>query len=111
MSIGDHYHTHTHQKNHDLHELLHKKKYVRALDRCVLVIGICGPVFTWPQIYQIWSTQEAEGLSLFTWSAWLIFTVFWIIYGLAHQEKPIIVANSLGAINIVLVIIGIILYA
>jgi len=50
---------------------------------------------TLPQVWQAWSTHDVKGLSLLTWSAWLFFSIFWLLYGLAHEEKPIIVNNIL----------------
>jgi uncharacterized protein with PQ loop repeat len=87
--------THSHIKNKKKHDRLHSKLYVRNLDRCVLVCSVVSPVMTLPQVWQAWSTHNVGGLSLITWSAWLFFSVFWLFYGLAHEERPIIINNIL----------------
>lgn len=110
MSLESHYHAHNHIKKQERHDILHQKKYVRALDRMVLIIGILGPLFTLPQVWQIWATKDAQGLNIVTWFSWIIFTIFWLIYGLAHREKPIIVNNILWILIHTTAIAGIILY-
>jgi len=111
MSLENHHHSHEHIKNQLNHDILHQKKYVRALDRMVLIIGIMGPLFTLPQVWQIWTTKDAQGLNIFTWISWMVFTLFWLVYGLAHREKPIIANNILWIFIHTSVIIGIILYS
>jgi uncharacterized protein with PQ loop repeat len=110
MSLGEHHQIHEHYKDQAKHDFLHTKKYVRVLDRMVLFISILGPLFTIPQAWQIWATRDAQGLNLITWLAWFVFTIFWLTYGIAHKEKPLIVNNIIWIFIHLTVITGIILY-
>lgn len=59
------------------------------LDRIVLIVSVLGPVLTLPQIYKIYSLQDAEGLSLISWGSFLAFNFPIFAYGLVHHEKMI----------------------
>jgi uncharacterized protein with PQ loop repeat len=110
MTLELHHHSHEHIKNQEKFDLLHDKKYIRLLDRLVLLISILSPVFTLEQVYLIYTTKNVAGLAIFTWCAWFLFSIFWLLYGLAHKEKPIIINNIIWIVIHILVITGIIIY-
>lgn len=96
------------QESHGLHHFHRRKriylhhepfphpiKWKRSLDKIIYVIGIVGPLMTLPQIYPIWSTQKAVGVSIFSWLAYMVIALVWLIYGIVHREKPIIITNIL----------------
>lgn len=89
----------------------HPDKLKRILDKLIYVAGIAGPVMTIPQVTIIWVDKNASGVSLVTWIAYLIITIFWLFYGLVHKEKPIIISNILWIIFEVVIIAGIIMYS
>jgi uncharacterized protein with PQ loop repeat len=88
----------------------HYKLSVRTLDNIVLVAGVMGPLMTLPQIHNIWVMKNASGVSPLTWGSFAFFNVFWLLYGLVHKEKPIIVAYSLWLFVNSIVTIGALLY-
>ncbi|MBU0530099.1 MAG: PQ-loop domain-containing transporter [Candidatus Aenigmatarchaeota archaeon] len=88
----------------------HPNKWKRLLDKLIYMIGMIAPIMTIPQVLQIWVEQNASGISILTWSAWTVVAVFWIIYGLAHKEKPIVIIFITWIIIYALVISGALLY-
>ena len=83
------------------------KKFV---DKGIYVVGILGPISTIPQLLEIWISQNASGLSLMTWLLWISIAFFWLLYGILHKEKPIIISYIIWIIVDTIVILGIILY-
>ncbi|HEY5442717.1 MAG TPA: hypothetical protein VIJ68_04210 [Candidatus Saccharimonadales bacterium] len=87
-----------------------KSSYIVFLDKLTFVVGVIGPFTVVPQIYGIFSTHSAKGVSLATWSLIFIVTFPWILYGLAHKEKSIIVSFILWEVANLSVVIGVLLY-
>lgn len=88
-----------------------KSPYLIFLDRLTFVVGIVGPFTVLPQIYTIFSTQSAEGVSLMTWSLICLMTLPWILYGLAHKNKLILTCFSMWGAFDLLVVIGVVVYS
>ncbi len=84
--------------------------WLRFLDRLVLVAGVVGPVATIPQILKIYLTQDATGVSALSWGTWALFDIPWILYGLAHRERPIAITYALWFTVNALVFVGVLLY-
>lgn len=88
----------------------HPNAWKRFLDKIIYAVAIFGPIITIPQILKIWIGKNATGVSLTTWGLWLIPATLWLLYGFAHEEKPIIVSQFAWLIVYMLVIIGTLLY-
>ena len=58
----------------------------------------------------VWVDKNAAGLSLFTWTAYVVSPILWLIYGIVHKEKAIIFSNILWIIVDLAVLIGAIIY-
>lgn len=80
------------------------------LDRCAYLVGLIGPIMTLPQVKIIWIDHKVEGVSLVSWSAYLLIAIFWILYGITHKELPIIITNALFLILDILIVVGVFLY-
>jgi len=81
----------------------HKRGF--SMDYLIYGVAILSPIMTMPQLMQIWVDKNVAGVSLLTWSSYTVFAAFWLIYGLVHKEKPIIVSNIFsGTLNIIIVI-------
>ena len=80
------------------------------MDKLIYPVGISGPLMTLPQVWTIWSNQNARGINIFTWGWYVLIGVVWFIYGLIHKEKPIIFVQILWLIVDVLIVLGVILY-
>ena len=86
-------------------------RHERAIDRLVNVVAVVGPITTVPQIVEIWFVDHsAAGVSLVTWSLFLVMAAIWLLYGLAHRARPIVVSNSLWLVMQALVVAGAIRY-
>ena len=48
-----------------------------------------------PQAWLTWKTRSAEGVSLGMYSVFAVGVAMWLIYGLALQAWPIVVANAI----------------
>lgn len=111
MKAGVIHHIHQRKRKHlEKQKYPHPNKKIRFLDDLIMVIAVVFPLTTLPQIFEIWVNKNAEIISLFTWSSWLVFSIPLIIYGIVHKEKPIIVMYSLWILMHSLVIIGKIIY-
>jgi uncharacterized protein with PQ loop repeat len=87
-----------------------KSPYIIFLDKLTFIVGVIGPFTVVPQIYSIFSTRSADGVSLATWSLIFIVTLPWVFYGIAHKEKSIIVSFILWEVANFLVVLGVFLY-
>lgn len=106
------HHLHKRKRIHDKNELYpHSNKFKRFMDKIIFIVGIVGPGLTIPQIIKIFSMQSAAGVSLITWLGYLIASIFWIIYGILHKDKPIIVTYCMNIIVNLGVVIGTIIYS
>lgn len=68
---------------------------IYLLDRATLIAGIIGPVMTIPQLYQIYFFHSAAGVSVISWMAFGILDIPFLIYGIVHKDKPIVITYIL----------------
>lgn len=80
------------------------------MDKLIYFIAVFGPVMSIPQIIKIWVHKNAAGISVITWGSYLLISIFWLIYGAMHRDKPIVFANILWAIINIIMITGALLY-
>jgi uncharacterized protein with PQ loop repeat len=100
-------HKHEHSPAHRKHKTT---KYTVFLDKLTFVVGVIGPFTVLPQIYTIFHTHSAVGVSMATWLLIFIVTFPWILYGLAHNDKSIIVSFTLWEVVNLAVVVGVIIY-
>jgi uncharacterized protein with PQ loop repeat len=100
-------HKHERETNHAKER---RTGYIVFLDKLTFVVGVIGPFTVLPQIYTIFSTKSATGVSLATWLLIFIVTFPWILYGIAHKDKSIIVSFTLWEVVNLTVVIGVLLY-
>ena len=81
--------------------------YQPAIDRLVKVIAVIGPLTSLPQIIEIWFIDKnAAGVSLVTWSLFLLMAVIWLVYGIVHKSWPIVISNALWIVAQAIVVLG-----
>lgn len=85
-------------------------EYIRFLDKLTFVVGVIGPFTVLPQIYTIFTTHSAAGVSLATWALIFVVTFPWILYGVAHKDRSIIVSFILWEVVNLTVVIGVLMY-
>lgn len=87
----------------------HKKKYV-WFNNLILLLAFGTPLLTLPQLLTVWKHRQVEGLSLTTWAGYSVMSLLWLIYGIIHKEKPIIITNILLLLIDAGIAVGIIIY-
>jgi len=100
---------HKHERT-QVHRREAKSRYLVFLDKLTFVVGVIGPFTVLPQIYTIFHTHSATGVSLTTWLLIFIVTFPWILYGLAHKDKSIMVSFTLWEVVNLTVVIGVLIY-
>jgi len=87
-----------------------KDKLKNIVDKSVYIAGLFGLVMTIPQILKIWVEQNASGVSILSWIAYLFMSSAWVAYGMVHKEKLIVFTYTLWVLMKILIIVGVILY-
>jgi len=88
----------------------HQKKWAKFVDKAIYFVCIVGPIMTLPQIYKIWIEQNASGVSALSWSAYLITAIFWVLYGIAHKQKPLVIISSIWVVLEATIVTGTLIY-
>ena len=65
--------------------------YDQSLDKMIYIFTFLGPVMSIPQIIQAF-TVSTNGLSVWTWGAYSLNSVFWVLY--AYHKKLNMLALS-----------------
>lgn len=84
--------------------------FKRGIDRIVLIIAFLAPLVELPQLIEIYVNKAAQNVSLLTWGMFVVFGVPWLIYGIIHKEKPVIILYSLWIVIDSAIVVGIFLY-
>ena len=109
--MGGFHHLHRRKRVHSkLEAYPHENKWVRFLDRLLIVVAVIGPLIALPQILQIFVFKNAMGVSSLSWGLYALFNIPWFIYGVVHKYKPIIIAYSLSFIANSTVLVGSLIY-
>lgn len=90
---------------------LKNKEHKYIIDRVVMVTGLIGPIASIPQAVQIFSLQDAQGVSLITWSFFVLTNGAMLIYALTHKLFPLIISNICWVLIELIVVVGILMYA
>lgn len=86
-------------------------KFKRFMDKGIFVIGVIGPLMTLPQVLKVWIDKDVSGLSIITWISFIVISIFWLIYGILHKEKPIIITQILWFSMHLSILIGMVAYS
>jgi uncharacterized protein with PQ loop repeat len=96
--------------SYHLNKYLTRKKETAVVDRLMGLAAIIHPLMGTPQIYKIYSTRDAIGVSLITWLGFMVLGLIFLAYGLVHRIKPFILTQLLWFVVDFLVVAGIVLY-
>jgi uncharacterized protein with PQ loop repeat len=88
----------------------HPEKLRRVFDRLIYVAVIFIPLLNIPQLFKIWYYKSAAGVSAISWFGFSIFAVIWTIYGILHDEKPIVYMHLLLILMQLSIAIGAVIY-
>jgi uncharacterized protein with PQ loop repeat len=108
-------HTHIHKRKRQTDASLkaypNPQRFVRILDRVVMVSSTAAPLANIPQIMQIYGSQNAGSLSLTSWIMFAVLNMPMFTYGLMHKEH-LIIGYTLCALSMETVVIaGILMYS
>lgn len=85
----------------------HLRDHEHAIDRVVTAVAFLGPLTSLPQIIEIWFVDKsAAGVSILTWSAFVVMAAVWLLYGIVHKQRPIIISNALWIVAQSLIVAG-----
>lgn len=105
------HHLHKRKRIHEKFEKYpHPDPKIRFLDNAMMAIAVFGPLANVSQIIKIFSEKSSVGLSVSSWIMYACFNVFWISYGLAHKERPIIISSFLWLLTQIVVLTGVVIY-
>lgn len=79
----------------ELQKYPHPNKWIAKLDKYLLFVAIGGPFTLLPQILKIFKEQNGESISIITFSLLCVMNGSWLVYGVVHKVKPMIVTNVL----------------
>lgn len=80
------------------------------IDKLVYGVSVMVPAVTFVQAWKIWTEKNADGISLTAWAGYILGNIIWVVYGLAHQERPIILMYTLLIIMNTAILIGALIY-
>ncbi len=109
--MDGHHHLSLRKRMHErLEPYPHPDAFKRFLDKIMMGVALIGPLATLPQVYQVFMTQDTKGLSLVTWTVWVLLSCVWLVYGLLHKEMPIVLSNLIYIVLQGAVVSAILLY-
>ena len=82
----------------------------RFLDRLMYTVGILAPLALLPQVVQLYTTKSSAGVSLVTWILLACSNLLWLMYGIVHKDKPIIIAHALFIVMDSSIVAGVLMY-
>lgn len=89
----------------------HPDAFKRFYDSFIYAVAIITPLTNLPQLLRVWSTKDASGVSVLSWSSFAVLSLAWMIYGILHKDKPIVFVNALLIVFQTVIAIGAFLYS
>src|SRR5215207_6221744 len=70
----------------------HGSPPVAGLERILRLLSIVTMVMTVPQVLTIWAGGNVGGVSLISWTSYLLAACLWFVYGIQKNDKTIYLA-------------------
>jgi hypothetical protein len=74
--------------------LLKHKDDRLLIDRILSPLAVVAPLFTVPQVYEVWFLQNVDGVSSLSWFLMGIMALLWFWHAVRHKDK-ILMINTL----------------
>ena len=74
---------------HGLQRTLDKPSDRTLLRRLLGFMSVATMVMTIPQVWTIWVSHEAAGVSLLSWGAYLASAMLWLLHGIEQRDRNI----------------------
>jgi len=63
-----------------------------GLEKTLRSLSVITMLMTVPQVLAVWVSQNASGVSLISWVAYLVSACLWFVYGVRKNDKTIYLA-------------------
>ena len=60
-----------------------------SLERLLRFMAVMTMVMTVPQVIAVWTREGGGGASLVSWTAYLVSSMAWLVYGLRKRDRTI----------------------
>jgi len=85
------------------------KKLILFIDKSAYIMGSITVAVNVPQLISVWTSPDIAGVSLISWTGFLLGSCFWLTYGILHKEKTITIVNAMLIVVQGLIVAGVIL--
>lgn len=65
---------------------------VGGLEKILRSLSVITMLMTLPQVLAVWSDRNVGGVSLVSWTSYLIAACLWLVYGIRKNDKTIYLA-------------------
>ena len=86
-------------------------KFKRLYDRLIYVIVILAPITNIPQLIKVWVEKDASGVSSLSWFLFSGISITWLVYGILHKDRHILLMNAALIIIQILIAVGAVVHA
>lgn len=80
------------------------------VDKLTFIAAIVEPIMTIPQAWDIFRLHDATGISLTTWTCYLLLGGVWIWWSIVHKQRVVLLYELLYVVLEVAIITGGLLY-
>jgi len=88
----------------------HPNTLKNFVDKLIYLVCIFVPFMTLVQLLKIYLEKNASGISWVAYTGYFTANLVWLLYGIVHKEKPIMIMYTLLAILNITIVIGAFLY-
>ncbi len=81
-------------------------KWRDGFDKLIVILGLINVIATIPQVLEIWSSPHARGVSIISWSYYVVFTLTLLVYSFLIKSKPMIISYSANTAIYTLVLVS-----
>jgi len=86
------------------------EKFKQFYDKLIYVVVILAPLANIPQLLRVWIDKDVSGVSSLSWFAFSIISLCWLVYGVVHKDRHILIMNAALMLIQALVALGVIVY-
>ena len=88
----------------------HASAPVTGLERLLRSLSVLTMLMTVPQVLTVWVGQNAGGVSLVSWAAYLVSACLWFVYGIQKHDKTIYLACIGWIVLDAAIVVGVIVH-
>ncbi len=93
------------RQHHAFYVHLSKKKQKDLFDKLVGVAAFLYPLSSLPQMVLVFQ-GSTDGVSVVSWLGFAAFSTLFLVYGLVHKIRPVIVTNFLWVLVDLFIVFG-----